>query len=104
MRIKRKYELLGILYENDQPSREAIDSAFDLCNVSEERRKQLLEWNGAFIPAFFNIGCMIPGECYKAFMRDSKSLMLLFPTIMAYHSRMSIASNSRPVEKVQLFN
>ena len=79
MRIKRKYELLGILYENDQPSREAIDSAFDLCNVSEERRKQLLEWNGAFIPAFFNIGCMIPGECYKAFMDRFEELDASIP-------------------------
>ena len=79
MIIKRKYECLGILCENDKLSKEAIDNAFALSGVSNERKEELLSYNYANISAFLNTGCLIPGECYAQFMSDFDRLDLTDP-------------------------
>lgn len=76
MIIERKYEWLGILYENDELSKAAIDKAFDTTTFSSDMKskEELLIYNGAYIPAFMNIGCGIPGECYRKLMGDFEKL------------------------------
>ena len=74
MRIKRKYEWLGFLYQNDEKTRALIDDAFSNANISDERRKELIEFNHYSIPTYMNLGCGIPGECYSYFMDGFESL------------------------------
>lgn len=76
MIIKRKYEWLGILYKNDELSKEVIDKAFATTKLSSDfiSKEELLAYNGANIPAFMNLGCGIPGECYRKFMDDFEKL------------------------------
>lgn len=76
MIIERKYEWLGILYENDKLSKEAIDKAFDTTRFGSDlkRKEELLVYNSSNIPAFMNTGCGIPGECYRKFMSDFEKL------------------------------
>lgn len=68
MVIKRKYEWLGYLYENDPSSKQVIDQAFDLMKVDEAWRKELLEFNYYNISTCLNIGCGIPGQSYAYYM------------------------------------
>ena len=68
MIIKREYEWLGVLYDNDPLSREAIDSAFTLVSMNEMQKEEIINANHCNIPAFLNLGCGIPGECYKSLM------------------------------------
>ena len=79
MIIQRKYELLGILYQNDQLSKKAIDTAFIEANINEERKKELLEYNHDNISAFMNTGCGIPGACYSHFMDEFEKLDQSYP-------------------------
>ena len=68
MRISRKYEWFGILYEHDPESKKAIDEAFVKHNVPLKKRKRLVECNYSIIPANMNTECGIPGMCYRDFM------------------------------------
>lgn len=81
MIIERKYEWLGILYKNDELSKDAIDKAFAAIELSSDMKskEELLEYNGANIPAFMNMGCGIPGECYHKFMSDFEKLDISNP-------------------------
>ena len=68
MIIARKYEWLGILYEQDPNSKKLIDEAFEIIKTSQKKKKWLMDYNKTNIPAFLNIGCGIPGETYRYFM------------------------------------
>ena len=72
--IQRKYEWLGLLYQNDPSSKEAIDTAFAQLNINDNRKKELLEYNYSCISAFMDLGCGIPGECYSRFMDEFDNL------------------------------
>ena len=74
MIIQRKYEWLGVLYENDPLSKEVIEKAFALTELSEAQKKELLEYNHCNISAFMNIGCGIPGDSYSYFMSEFEKL------------------------------
>ena len=74
MIIARKYEWLGILYDNDPESRKLIDEAFTLTPRAIEEKKFLLENNHCNISAFLNLGCGIPGETYQYFMKGFEAL------------------------------
>ena len=74
MIIQRKYEWLGVLYENDPLSKEVIDQAFALGKLSEAQKKELLKYNHCNISAFMNIGCGIPGKSYSYFMSEFEKL------------------------------
>lgn len=74
MIIKRKYEWLGYLYENDPSSKIAIDDAFKVLQLDETLKKELLEYNYCNISAFLNIDCGIPGESYSYFMNEFEKL------------------------------
>ena len=69
MIIKRKYEWLGALYENDASSKVAIDDAFASEGIGNDKKRELLNMSYSDIPAFFNTGCNIPGECYVRIMK-----------------------------------
>ena len=68
MRIKRKYEWFGFLYENDQLSREAIDVAFAEVVFPEDRKQNLIERGYYLLPANMDMGSGIPDKCYRSFM------------------------------------
>lgn len=68
MRIKRKYEWFGLLYENDLLAREAIDSAFAEIGFPEDRKKYLIEQDYSILPVNMDMGSGIPGQCYRSFM------------------------------------
>lgn len=74
MFIQRKYEWLGVLYQNDLLSKIAIDKAFAQLDISDVRKKELLEYNHSNISAFMGLGCGIPGECYSRFMDEFDKL------------------------------
>lgn len=74
MIIARKYEWLGILYDNDPESRKLIDEAFTLTPRAIEEKKFLLEYNHRNISAFLNLGCGIPRETYQHFMKGFEVL------------------------------
>ena len=79
MVIQRKYEWLGTLYENDKQAKAAIDKAFSSGNITSECKKELLDYNYHNIPAFLNLGCGIPGNCYALFMEEFEKLDALSP-------------------------
>ncbi len=79
MIIQRRYEWLGVLYENDPLSKAAIDRAFAMENIDEDRKKMLIDYNHYNIPAFLNLGCGIPGMCYSHFMDEFVSLDKIAP-------------------------
>ena len=68
MRIKRKYEWFGFLYENDPLAKEAIDVAFAEVDFPEDRKQHLIEQGYSLIPAYMDLGSGIPGQCYRSFM------------------------------------
>lgn len=68
MIIKRKFEWFGVLYNSDPLSREAIERALTHISISEKQIEEIVNVNYDNIPAFFDLGCGIPGECYKSFM------------------------------------
>ena len=74
MIIPRKYEWLGVLYQNDLLSKNAIDKAFAQLGINDNRKKELLEYNHCSISAFMDLGCGIPGECYSNFMKAFEKL------------------------------
>ncbi len=74
MIIQRKYEWFGELYKKDPLSKAAIDEAFDLSGISETKKEKLFQYNMYHIPAFLNLGCGIPGQCYAAFMKKFEEL------------------------------
>ena len=74
MIIKRKYEWLGVLYENDPLSRQAVDEALACENVKEDWKKELLEYNYSRIPAVFDMGCGFPSNSYVSFMEAFERL------------------------------
>ena len=79
MIVERKYEWLGLLYQNDEQSRSAIDKAFLEENVDEDKKRELLDYNYFNIPEFLNLGCGIPWESYKRFMKDFERLDIVSP-------------------------
>ena len=74
MIVPRKYEWLGLLYENDSDSKTVIDKAFESFHISAEQKVKLLDYNHCNISAFLNLGCGIPGEVYASFMKDFEAL------------------------------
>ncbi len=74
MIIPRKYEWLGILYEQDPDSRKLIDEAFRITKTGREKKKWLMDYNMANIPAFLNLGCGIPSDTYRYFMDGFEKL------------------------------
>lgn len=74
MIIERKYEWLGILYENDPEAKKLIDEAFELSSLPENEKRRIFEYNRYNISAFMNIGCGIPGKTYAHFMAEFEAL------------------------------
>lgn len=74
MIIPRKYEWLGILYEQDPEVKDLVDKAFDLAKITSEYKKRLLEYNHCNLPAFLNMGCGIPGDSYSFIMQGLEVL------------------------------
>lgn len=74
MIIPRKYEWLGVLYENDADVKEIVNKAFSLVEMTPEWKKELLEYNHFNIPAFLNLGCGIPGESYSYIIKEFELL------------------------------
>ncbi len=72
MIIERKYEWFGMLYESDPFSKAVIDKAF--LSIDDELKKELFSYNHYGIPAFFTLGCGIPGECYSFMMEEFEKL------------------------------
>lgn len=79
MILQRKYEWLGVLYENDKQAKDAIDNAFSVENIAEDIKQELLDYNHYNIPAFLNLGCGIPGKCYALFMEAFEKLDAISP-------------------------
>ena len=73
MIIKRKFELFGILYENDPDSKAVIDSALDAYHSAQEK-KHILEGDSGAIPAYFDMGCGIAGGAYKQIIKGLDKL------------------------------
>lgn len=74
MIISRKYEWLGILYENDPMSKKLIDKSFENGGVDSKTKQSLLEYNTGNIPAYMDLGCGIPGPVYKDIMQGFEKL------------------------------
>ena len=79
MIIARKYEWLGLLYENDPYSHEIIDKAFALSDWGLKEKEKLLSYNHSNIPAFLNLGCGISGESYAYMMKEFEKLDKVYP-------------------------
>lgn len=74
MVIDRKYEWLGILYENDPAAKKLINEALKIGKVTKEWKKRVLEYNHSHCPAFLGMGCGLPGESYRHIMDGLEEL------------------------------